>query len=841
MATAEADVENNPATTENETKASLSVNVDADDDSTMKKTEEEEEGENNNEEGNSQVIQATKSSDEKKKKNDSKPCSYYVIRKSQMLKGSAIFSKWNDAKFYIANNDENDNDEVEAANLLPDDNREGGQEISTESLEYKTIGQLHDAFIYLQLSQNNGDEQEQEEEQPPSKKFKTDQDSTAAEGSPAAATGGGTTESVQEEQPQQEDLSKEGSYYSIRKSPMLEGPAILFNWEDTKFYLEDEDKSTSIANAVLSPLVDFQQCSTLEDAITYQSDAGAATKGTAPSSPQTKRKRKRSSTGKTKSEAPTSTTKQKKKEKQDKTWAKMFIESFDEYYDKIQQFKAEYGDLDVPTRRANYIVIMECTSTTDNNNDANEKKENMEGTATDGAPADAATSNAEATIHATATDAPTATIAETAAEATSNRVAPTPNAEVATAAAIAKDDVTTSVVAITPQQDQQPGRRGIAIDQDKYNCQLGHWSAFARKQVEEHEASSDSCLLSDEQIQKLKEIGFSVNMEPAKRGINRSSTELQPAWNQDRYEELQEFQRKKGHCAVPAFPKSPLREWIDRVILAYSDFHTGVVATITNDQIAQLTELGMDWTQKRFYTFEENADRWHEYKITHNGNDPPSQTRLGRWVRHTRKKYSKLVSGEKYYCTLKQSQIDYLTAKGFEWESKYKKVNSPAKLKSFDDRIKELLEYKDKHGNCLVPQKLSGLGQWVHSQRKDFRNWKLVGKESAMTEERYNKLVEIGFVFYVNNNFQSTSTNRHINQAIFNNANVLQEVVDNKTHPKAVKSENGGDVIETHHQDNIKTTVCAPAETYPVTEGETVPPEASAGEANTQGGAGAYG
>jgi len=62
-------------------------------------------------------------------------------------------------------------------------------------------------------------------------------------------------------------------------------------------------------------------------------------------------------------------------------------------------------------------------------------------------------------------------------------------------------------------------------------------------------------------------------------------------------------------------------------------------------------------------------------------------------------------------------------------------------------RFKELIEYKAKHGDCFVPDNYGPnkqLGTWVNTQRRQYR-FLQQGKHSQMTEERINKLEEIGF------------------------------------------------------------------------------------------------
>jgi hypothetical protein len=82
-----------------------------------------------------------------------------------------------------------------------------------------------------------------------------------------------------------------------------------------------------------------------------------------------------------------------------------------------------------------------------------------------------------------------------------------------------------------------------------------------------------------------------------KRGVGKTHEEIQPAWNHQRFEELVAFQGEHGHCSIPR--RHPLQPWVDRVRVAYNDLQEGIVATITEEQIARLTAIGFDFSEKK--------------------------------------------------------------------------------------------------------------------------------------------------------------------------------------------------------------------------------------------------
>ena len=67
----------------------------------------------------------------------------------------------------------------------------------------------------------------------------------------------------------------------------------------------------------------------------------------------------------------------------------------------------------------------------------------------------------------------------------------------------------------------------------------------------------------------------------------------------------------------------------------------------------------------------------------------------------------------------------------------------------WEENFAELLEYKRTHGDCLVKYNYEAnpkLAGWVNRQRKLYKQM-TSGKKSQMTQERVQKLQEVGFVF----------------------------------------------------------------------------------------------
>jgi len=89
---------------------------------------------------------------------------------------------------------------------------------------------------------------------------------------------------------------------------------------------------------------------------------------------------------------------------------------------------------------------------------------------------------------------------------------------------------------------------------------------------------------------------------------------------------------------------------------------------------------------------------------------------------------------------LDQDKIARLEAIGFQWI-----VRDTSAVLSWEERFEQLKEFRKEKGHCRVPRhykKSPRLGEWVHTQRTDYRE-----KTRRMLEEHLPKLHAIGFEF----------------------------------------------------------------------------------------------
>mmetsp|Transcript_7266 Transcript_7266/g.9411 ORF Transcript_7266/g.9411 Transcript_7266/m.9411 type:complete len:320 (-) Transcript_7266:270-1229(-) len=119
-------------------------------------------------------------------------------------------------------------------------------------------------------------------------------------------------------------------------------------------------------------------------------------------------------------------------------------------------------------------------------------------------------------------------------------------------------------------------------------------------------------------------------------------------------------------------------------------------------------------------------NRLKEYKEKHGDCLVPSlyenDPKLGTWVRWQRTKQNKMS----------EDRRRRLESIGFQWH---------VQQDAWSDMFERLKKYKEKHGDCIVPQKYKGdpnLGRWVKTQRL---------RQIDMPLARQQKLEDLGFVW----------------------------------------------------------------------------------------------
>lgn len=113
-----------------------------------------------------------------------------------------------------------------------------------------------------------------------------------------------------------------------------------------------------------------------------------------------------------------------------------------------------------------------------------------------------------------------------------------------------------------------------------------------------------------------------------------------------------------------------------------------------------------------------------------------------------RQEYKKYSEGET--STMTPERINLLQDMGFVFQAGKRLHTGQQDKKPWNERFQELLAYKEIHGHTIVPQNYPKLGEWVKSQRKNYK-WLKEGKKTSMTTEQALKLADVGFVFDATN------------------------------------------------------------------------------------------
>ena len=130
---------------------------------------------------------------------------------------------------------------------------------------------------------------------------------------------------------------------------------------------------------------------------------------------------------------------------------------------------------------------------------------------------------------------------------------------------------------------------------DKNFASLARWVSTQREQYKEqslekksHQKPENQALpqsgLSDEKIRLLKNIGFSFSMQNT-------------LWDQ-RYAELEDYKRVKGHTNVSHIENRGLYEWSKRQQRYFKDYMQGRMTSsilMTPEKVQKLEKIGFDW------------------------------------------------------------------------------------------------------------------------------------------------------------------------------------------------------------------------------------------------------
>jgi hypothetical protein len=159
------------------------------------------------------------------------------------------------------------------------------------------------------------------------------------------------------------------------------------------------------------------------------------------------------------------------------------------------------------------------------------------------------------------------------------------------------------------------------------------------------------------------------------------------------------------------------------------------------------------WDQKWDEKFAELVEFQKIHGHCNPSRDDVNYKSLVIWVQDQRTMHKNLRHGKP--SSLTPERIQRLLSIGFQWN-----VAKTLPL-SWEKRYQQLVEYKEKHGHCNVPQKATpgapvGLGNWVLEQRRSYKTTTdqdstHPSKTKKLSSEQIEKLEKIGFQWQLRN------------------------------------------------------------------------------------------
>lgn len=173
----------------------------------------------------------------------------------------------------------------------------------------------------------------------------------------------------------------------------------------------------------------------------------------------------------------------------------------------------------------------------------------------------------------------------------------------------------------------------------------------------------------------------------------------------------------------------------DWLVSVRSDRRRGITSYLTEDRIAALDQIGMEWRNPNEVRWYEAYSLAQDYYSEHGSLDMPNQYKapngygLGAWLNQQKKKYREGKLDEPYISLLNELDINWdKSSKAYTWDEMYE--------------IAE--QYYLEHGNLVVPSdyRINGvwIARWVSNQRQRY-----IGKKNPpLTDEQIGRLESIG-------------------------------------------------------------------------------------------------
>eukprot|EP00980_Cylindrotheca_fusiformis_P011686 scaffold2770_cov104-Cylindrotheca_fusiformis.AAC.7 len=260
------------------------------------------------------------------------------------------------------------------------------------------------------------------------------------------------------------------------------------------------------------------------------------------------------------------------------------------------------------------------------------------------------------------------------------------------------------------------------------NKQLGSWVNVQRRQYQNWIKGAKSSLTSERRAM-LESIGFRWKLRENKRSLGHAkdtsaSTEVTATTDAGDSE-------NNDSCSESSSEKTPSSDLDDE----------------EEQEVSSSSEIaGVEATHRRSLQWNERYQQLLSFKQHHGHCNVPQKWKenkqLGKWCSHQRMHYHHWLEGK--YTPLTEERRLLLESIGFVTR---KLPDKHWTQRSWDERYKQLLEYRARFGNTNVPKKWPEnrqLGIWVMNQRTQYQRW-LMEKPTTLTTERREMLESIGF------------------------------------------------------------------------------------------------
>ena len=229
--------------------------------------------------------------------------------------------------------------------------------------------------------------------------------------------------------------------------------------------------------------------------------------------------------------------------------------------------------------------------------------------------------------------------------------------------------------------------------------------------------------LAADKLQQLQELEFPWDLQKTK-------------WDQ-RYRDLQAFQKRVGHCRVPANFVGGLGIWVRNQRREYQRLQRGEPSTLYPERLQALQALGFEWYKSREEMWDKRYQELVVFLKEHGHSNVPEDyadnVSLGQWCMNQRTAYRR-------YCldqptAMNQERAEKLEALGFVWKYRQQQWN---------DMRERLKQYYDENGHVNIAttdHENNDLRVWLIFQRFHY-NRRRAGFKTPLTKQRIKALEE---------------------------------------------------------------------------------------------------